>query len=38
MPLNARWVSQADSLLIYRATKTALLLGSVKGEGFIISR
>ncbi|KAL4445749.1 hypothetical protein ABPG77_008948 [Micractinium sp. CCAP 211/92] len=38
MPLNARWVSQADSLLIYRATKTACLLGSVEGDGFIISR
>ncbi|KAL4425871.1 hypothetical protein ABPG75_009887 [Micractinium tetrahymenae] len=38
MPLNARWVSEADSLLIYRATKTALLLGSVKGDGYVISR
>lgn len=38
MPLSARWVSEADSLLIYRTTKTACLLGSVKGDGFVISR
>lgn len=38
MPLSARWVSEADSLLIYRTTKTACLLGLVKGDGFVISR
>lgn len=37
-PIQPFWINESDSILFYKLTKTACLLGVASGQGFLIAR